>query len=156
MHQGKVEQVGTPQEVFEHPANAFVMDFLGNVNVFHGRVRNGRAVLGGVEIAYPEYPHDEERAAAMYVRPHELEIVRQVNGSGGWEAKVLHVNAAGSVARVQLWAVEFATAIQVEVTPERLAELGLQAGDQVWLSPRRVRVFTGAEAQPASAPDYSI
>ena len=47
MNQGRIEQVGTPEEVFEHPANAFVMDFLGNVNVFHGRVQNGRARLGG-------------------------------------------------------------------------------------------------------------
>ena len=37
MNHGKIEQVGTPAEVFEKPANAFVMDFLGNVNVFHGR-----------------------------------------------------------------------------------------------------------------------
>src|SRR5205807_9103319 len=63
MNQGRVEQAGTPQEVFDRPANAFVMDFLGNVNVFHGRVRNGRAHLGGATVDYPDYPHDEERAA---------------------------------------------------------------------------------------------
>ena len=49
MNHGRIEQVGTPEEVFEHPANAFVMDFLGNVNVFHGRVEGGRALLGGLE-----------------------------------------------------------------------------------------------------------
>ena len=37
MNQGRVEQIGAPDEVFDHPANPFVMDFLGNVNVFHGR-----------------------------------------------------------------------------------------------------------------------
>ena len=36
MNKGRIEQVGTPQEVFDHPATPFVMDFLGNVNVFHG------------------------------------------------------------------------------------------------------------------------
>ena len=76
MNQGRIEQVGTPAEVFEHPANPFVMDFLGNVNVFHGRVQGGRATLGGLEVAYPEYPHDESRAATAFVRSHELEILR--------------------------------------------------------------------------------
>jgi sulfate transport system ATP-binding protein len=53
MNRGRIEQVGTPEEVFEHPANGFVMDFLGNVNVFHGRVEGGRAVAGGLELAVP-------------------------------------------------------------------------------------------------------
>ena len=40
MNKGRIEQVGSPQEVFDHPATPFVMDFLGNVNVFHGRVES--------------------------------------------------------------------------------------------------------------------
>src|SRR4051794_3829714 len=76
MRAGRVEQSGTPQEIFEHPANAFVMDFLGNVNVFHGRVQNGRAHVGSVHLPYPDYPHAEEQKASVYVRPHELEIER--------------------------------------------------------------------------------
>ena len=47
MSQGRVEQAGTPIEVFEHPANAFVMDFLGNVNKLPVRVEGGIALLGG-------------------------------------------------------------------------------------------------------------
>ena len=57
MNKGRIEQVGTPQEVFDHPATPFVMDFLGNVNVFHGRVENGRAFWHGIPIDYPDYPH---------------------------------------------------------------------------------------------------
>ena len=45
MNRGRIEQIGTPQEIFDHPANAFVMDFLGNVNVFHGRIHDGKAFL---------------------------------------------------------------------------------------------------------------
>src|SRR5205814_7018393 len=70
MSRGRIEQQGTPQEVFEHPANAFVMDFLGNVNVFHGRVEGGRALLGGFEMPYPER-EGEGKAITAYVRPHE-------------------------------------------------------------------------------------
>ena len=74
MNQGRVEQAGSPQEVFDHPANPFVMDFLGNVNVFTGRVQNGRATLGSLVVDYPEYPHAEPRDATLYFRPHELDI----------------------------------------------------------------------------------
>src|SRR5262249_59899710 len=53
MRAGKIEQAGTPMEVFEHPANAFVLDFLGNVNVFNVSVQNGMAKLGSMAMPYP-------------------------------------------------------------------------------------------------------
>src|SRR5437762_3009608 len=74
MNQGRIEQFGTPAEVFERPANPFVMDFLGNVNVFHGRVEQGKAVVAGAELGSPDDPHAESEAAAVYVRPHEVVI----------------------------------------------------------------------------------
>ena len=147
MRGGRVEQTGGPQEVFEHPANAFVMNFLGNVNVFHGRVQSGRAVLGSVEVACPEYADPEARPAMVYVRPHELDIERTADKASSLKAKVLHINPAGSVTRVQLHAPEFDVEIQVDVSPSRYAELCLQTGDIVYVSPRRFRVFV---------PEYAI
>ena len=85
MNQGRIEQIGTPAEVFEKPANPFVMDFLGNVNVFHGRVQSGQAMVGNVAIDYPEYPHAEPQAATLYMRPHELDIALKQNGVPGCE-----------------------------------------------------------------------
>ena len=82
MNAGRIEQAGRPEQVFEHPANPFVMDFLGNVNVFHGRVQNGRAVLGGFDVLFPDYPHDEACPAEVYLRPHEIDIDWPANGNG--------------------------------------------------------------------------
>jgi sulfate transport system ATP-binding protein len=147
MRRGRVEQIGTPQEIFEHPANAFVMDFLGNVNVFHGRVQGGRVRVGEMEVAVPEYAHADEQSATLYVRPHEREIDRTPGEAGGLEARVLHVNAAGSVAKVQLLVLESRANLSVELSRERLAELALASGEHVYVFPRRVRVFL---------PDYSI
>ena len=93
------------------------MDFLGNVNVFHGRVQNGRAVLGAMEVAYPEYDADESRPAAVYVRPHELDIDRTPEGVSSLKAKVVHINPAGSVTRVQLLSPDFGVGINVDVSP---------------------------------------
>jgi sulfate transport system ATP-binding protein len=141
MNEGRVEQVGTPAEVFEHPANAFVMDFLGNVNVFHGRVEKGKAVVSGLEVAYPEYPHDEAADAAVYVRPHEFAIEHNKESAESLEAKVLHVNPTGSRAKVELRIVESEQLINAELTAERFGELALKSGDTVYVSARKARVF---------------
>jgi sulfate transport system ATP-binding protein len=146
MRQGRIEQSGSPQDIFDHPASAFVMDFLGNVNIFHGRLERGRLVMGDVEVGYDGHADSNGDATSVYVRPHELDIERSPD-SRGLAARVLHVNPAGSVARVQLVAVELGMPILVELSRERLGELALQAEETVYVIPRKVRVF---------APDYSI
>ena len=137
MNHGRIEQAGSPDDVFEHPANPFVMDFLGNVNVFHGRVQNGRAMLGSMEVAYPDYPHQEARAATVYVRPHELEIERAPNGVASLKARIERINPAGSVAKVFLLASEFGVGLNVELESRTLSRAALKAGDTVYVSPRR-------------------
>jgi sulfate transport system ATP-binding protein len=141
MRGGRVEQEGTPQEVFDRPANPFVMDFLGNVNVFHGRVHDGKVLLPGFEMAYPDCPEGESRAATAYVRPHELEIDRRANGDGSLLAKVLQVNPNGSVAKVRLESTNSNLELNVELNLDRYAELALQPGELVHVAPRRFRVF---------------
>ncbi len=151
MQGGRVEQVGTPAEVFEHPANPFVMDFLGNVNVFHGRVQNGRASIGPLDLAAPDHAHTNG-SATFYVRPHELDVLAQPNGVESLKAQVLHLNPAGPVMRVRLLARDFGVPLQVDLSHERHAELRLKAGDTVYVAPRRLRVFP----VETPAPDYSI
>jgi sulfate transport system ATP-binding protein len=141
MNSGRIEQHGTPQDVFDHPANPFVMDFLGNVNVFQGRIQNGKMLLGGIEMAYPEYPHGESRAATAYIRPHELDIDRSPADASSLRAKVLQINPNGSVAKVRLESEGSALELNVEINLDRYAELGLQPGDLVHVAPRRFRVF---------------
>jgi sulfate/thiosulfate transport system ATP-binding protein len=141
MNQGRVEQVGTPAEVFEHPANAFVMDFLGDVNVFQGRVEHGKAVVPGLEVEYPDYTHTEAREAALYVRPHEFLVERSRNGAGSIEARVSHINWTGSRVKLELRALGSGQLINAELTAERCGDLRLRTGDIVHVIPRRVHVF---------------
>ena len=141
MNRGHVEQIGAPEEIFDKPASPFVMDFLGNVNVFQGVVQGGRARLGDLEVAYPEYPYDESRAATAFIRSHELEIVRKRNGRPSLEAKVTHVNPARPVVKVRVYSETFGVVLTVDVSWERYAELELRVGDTVYVSPRQLRVF---------------
>ncbi len=146
MNQAKVEQVGTPAEVFHHPASEFVMDFLGNVNVFRGRVEHGKAVWGNVSVELPSSAPQRASQANLYVRPHELEIARHVNGTASLSAQITRINPAGSYAKVALVTTDGGE-LHVDLPFERLKALALQAGEQVYVSPRNVRVFV---------PDYEI
>ena len=146
MNQAKIEQVGTPAEVFHHPATEFVMDFLGQVNVFRGRIEGGRAVVGGIEIEAPALVAEKSGAAKVYVRPHELNIERKLNGKSALAATVTRINPAGSLAKVALTTSEGGQ-IQVDLPFDRLEQLHLTAGDRVYVSPKQARVF---------APEYEI
>src|SRR5947209_7050568 len=129
---GRLEQTGTPDEILEHPANAFVMDFLGDVNVLPGRVHGGRAVLGGVEVECAGWPGQPgAKSVPLYARPHELEIDAARNGAAGLRARVVHVNPLGAVARVELVVPDLGVEVSVDVTPDRCAELALKKGDVV-------------------------
>ena len=93
MNAGRIEQVGTPAQVFEEPASPFVMRFLGAVNVFRGHVDGGRAYVGDLEFSAPALR--EREPAHVFVRPHELEIsVAPVPGS--FAAEVERVTVLGA------------------------------------------------------------
>jgi len=157
INRGRVEQAGTPQEVFDRPANPFVMDFLGNVNVFQGRVENGTfrtavenvdgMLEGNLELSYPEYTSDEILPMRLYVRPHEMDIQRIPESIASLEARVLHIHTAGPVARIQLGAVHQDLEVTAELSLARCAELGLRKDDIVHIVPRRLRGFVTAAAQ---------
>jgi sulfate/thiosulfate transport system ATP-binding protein len=141
MNDGKIEQEGTPEDLFERPTTHFVMSFLGEVNTFHGRVQNGRAIFPGMEAAFPEHPHANVKAARAYARPHELDIQRSRRDERCLPATVRHVNPVGAVARVELLLVDQETVVQANLSRERYLELQLRQGDAVFVVPRQLRIF---------------
>jgi sulfate transport system ATP-binding protein len=142
MNQGRIEQVGSPDEIFDHPATAFVIRFMGNVNVFHGRVQNGKAHLGPLALDYPDHPHAEERPAAGFTRPYDLDVERTAEGGGGFWATLRHATPAGAVMRLELVG-EDGAPLQVEIPRDRHEALRPQLGERLYLRPRTVRVFVG-------------
>jgi sulfate transport system ATP-binding protein len=159
MNKGRIEQAGAPDDVFARPANAFVTDFLGHVNVFHGRLRDGRAhiqVPGGdasFNVTLPETALDipiegEDEAITAYIRPHEVDIDRDSHGSDSMFAVVTRINRSGPMVKVALVAQEGQLPLDVELPHERDEELSLVSGDRVWVYPRQIRVFRRDEASP--------
>jgi len=144
MNQGKIEQVGSPNEVYEHPSNPFVMNFLGSVNLFHARVHDGEAHIGPSSAPVSA---SQDTATIGYVRPHELDIARQRNGSPTVEAVIRHIHASGPTVRVELARRDNGELMEAELTRERFGELALKTGEEVHVKARKLQVFTE---------DYSI
>ena len=138
MNAGRVEQVGTPAQVFEEPASPFVMRFLGAVNVWRGHVEGQRAYAHGLEFALPGAA--DRKQAHVFVRPHELEIHRSA-APGSFPAQVDRVIPLGATFRIELSTREHGTSLDAEVEARRGEVLNLAPGDRVHVSPRRVRVF---------------
>jgi sulfate transport system ATP-binding protein len=159
MNQGKIEQVGTPEEVYDHPANAFVYNFLGNVNLFHARVEDGRLDEGPGPIATATQTLDPAasiiaaatqpangsatattKSKVAYVRPHDVEVFR-TGGDNALPAKVDHIGFAGSVVNVTLKRQDTQELIEATLTRDRYKELDLRTEDEVFIRPKNAKVF---------------
>ena len=144
MNKGKVEQIGTPTEVYEHPASPFVYGFLGAVNLFHGRVDGDHLAVGDVRLQHGDPAQAVSGDAIGFARPHELEIVTDPAGNVGLEARVARVMAFGATARIELYAdngIDQAIHYEVELPRARVAELNLQPEQTVRLVPAKLRLF---------------
>jgi sulfate transport system ATP-binding protein len=139
MNQAKIEQIGTPQEVYDHPATPFVYQFLGNVNV----LRAAALVKAGAP-ANPSAVHSNGR---VYVRPHDIEVVPHETGAAGITAVLRYIHAAGPQARLTLEQVETREIVEAEISRVELARLGLQLNGLVLLRLRQSHSF---------AEDYAI
>lgn len=152
MNHGQIEQIGSPAEVYDKPASEFVVQFIGQVNLFRGRVHRGWAHIGdAVRLAMPEYEQTAHADAVAYVRPHELELHLQPNGTGGYlVADVENITVAGALLRLDLRQDGTDEPIRVEVPRGNPAQEKLKSGDRVYLRPIKHRVFIDENAGTAS------
>jgi sulfate/thiosulfate transport system ATP-binding protein len=152
MNRGRVEQVGTPTEVYEHPATPFVYGFLGAVNTFHGRIEGSHLRVGEETLLHDAEPAAQGAEAVAFARPHELNIVTDPASTEGVGAIVARILAFGASARVELESVAKGsvngapTQYEVVLPRDEIAGLGLCEGQVVRLVPSRMRVFHGQAA----------
>ncbi|HMH56703.1 MAG TPA: sulfate ABC transporter ATP-binding protein [Gemmatimonadales bacterium] len=145
MNEGRIEQNGTPEEVYERPATPFVYGFLGDVNLFHGRIHQGRVNIGESELEAPEWAGAPDQDGIAYVRTYDVEVEPSRSRASSLEAVVRHVRAFGPVVRVELDLVDGGRTIEAHIPRGRFESLGLTKGKRVYVSPTNVRVF----AQPS-------
>src|SRR5688572_21323819 len=145
MSQGRVEQVGTPDEVYDRPATPFVYEFLGHVNRLPCTVARGRA-----RVWHQEFGVDTEETVEQigrgqaYVRPEDIEIVPRSPGEEGTRARVLHVSTLGPIVRVELLVQGLSEPVEAELPRAMHRALGLRHGLDVLVRARSARVFPDA------------
>jgi sulfate transport system ATP-binding protein len=147
LRMGRVEQIGTPEEIYDNPASPFVYDFLGNVNLFSGRMRDGTVVIGNAGFAAPETAGESDSDAIAFVRPHDIRVTREPGGPATLAARVIRSNAAGPLANLELVRLDTGGQFTVQLSKEQFQQLQLKAGEPVFVELRNVKVFSD---------DYSI
>jgi len=156
MNHGHVEQIGSPQQVYDAPATPFVYQFLGNINLFHSRVHAGWARVGGLRMPVPEYDDTEHAPAMAYVRPHDIDLLREPEDNDTTLAATINrVSQLGSLVRLELTQMPGGEVAEVEMTRERYAADPLQTGDLVFIKPRQWRVFLQEDSNLAPPAHWS-
>jgi sulfate transport system ATP-binding protein len=189
MSHGRIEQVGTPEEVYNSPVNSFVYDFLGNYNQFEG----WQDESNNIELAEYDYVTPNKKSSSsndsswlsrysipglvkklipqpeaqeykpvndanpasvttstsethagkkikIYSRPHELEVTRNPEGKSYITAKVIHINPAGPLVKLELER-KNGELLQAEITRNQFDELKVQKNDSLFVRPEKMRVF---------------
>jgi sulfate transport system ATP-binding protein len=147
MNEGRVEQIGTPGDIYDRPATPFVASFVGGANVLRGRVSNGRATVGplGAEVPTPAGAADGA-AVHAFVRPHEVRLTKFVEtaqtGSPVALARVDRLAFIGAYVKVTLRLPDDGT-LTVELGKAEFEALHIQAGDRVMTDLQEAKIFLG-------------
>jgi sulfate/thiosulfate transport system ATP-binding protein len=143
MKDGKIEQIGTPSEVYHQPATAFVYEFMGNANRLRCRIDRGRASIGPLNVPAPEYPELRDAPGVAFVRPHDL-VINDAR-SEGLEARVRQVFVAGPAIRVELALLTNGDMLEAELPHGSPGDL-ITRDKLVSLTMTKVRAFPDAVA----------
>jgi sulfate transport system ATP-binding protein len=148
MNQGNIEQIGAPDEVYAHPATPFVYGFLGNVNLFHGRVEGDNIHVGKNRLQHDQTNTISDGASVIaFARPHELEITEEIENGTGVLATIDRILSFGLNAKVELTASnspdskETPQFYEVEIPRTELDKRGFTEGQRVRIIPSQLRIF---------------
>jgi len=133
MNAGRIEQFASPEEVYERPANPFVYGFLGSYNLFHAR--HDGASRGQDETA------SRGDAPVTFVRPHDIEILRDNEDGSAIAAKVTHIGFAGAAVNVELLKLDDHQQVDAELSTQTYRDLALKLDDQVFIRLRNPHSF---------------
>jgi sulfate/thiosulfate transport system ATP-binding protein len=147
MHEGRVEQIGTPDEIYNEPASAFVAGFVGSSNVLQGRVVAGHVQFGDHRVAGADHLDDGAPARA-FVRPHDVRISTVDRNGGSVPAVVERLVTLGWLSRANLRLPD-GHVVLAELPRDELT--GVTEGSTVWVDLRRAKAFDAPAVVDVSA-----
>jgi sulfate/thiosulfate transport system ATP-binding protein len=141
LREGKIEQIGTPKEIYDHPATPFVYDFLGNVNLFKGHVHDGSMHIGAGKFAAPQISEDGNTPVTAFVRSHDIRVSSQPSTPAAFAAKVVRCYPVGPITRLELQRIESGEAFTAHLTKEQFEEVKPEPGGRVYVELQNVKIF---------------
>ncbi|HEY1787856.1 MAG TPA: sulfate/molybdate ABC transporter ATP-binding protein [Verrucomicrobiae bacterium] len=141
LREGRIEQIGTPEDVYDHPATPFVYDFLGNVNLFKGRVRDGSVQIGETKFDAPGVEGDNGLVATAFVRPYDVHVSRDPAGPASFAASVIRFHVIGPLAELELQRTDSGETFTAQLSKDRFHELDPHPGDHLYVELQNVKVF---------------
>jgi sulfate transport system ATP-binding protein len=152
MNRGRIEQVGTTDEVYERPATPFVFDFLGSVNLLPGTVQGRKLSINGTTLTLESNNIHPAGEVDIYVRPHDLRVVEE--SSPGLDAVVRTIQRTGAIVRLVAQLDHSEESIEVELSHLDPFALKRKAGDKIRLLPVSYGLFPRApHDKPQTLPD---
>jgi sulfate/thiosulfate transport system ATP-binding protein len=152
MSHGRIEQVGSPEEVYDRPATPFVYEFLGHVNRVPCSVARGRAKVWHQEFGVDTSVVEQIGRGQAYIRPEDIEILACTLGEEGTRARVLHLSSLGPITRVELQVPGLAEPVEAEIPRARQHELGLRVGAEMLVRARAASIVCGGDLIQHPAP----
>ena len=151
MHEGRIEQAGSTQEIYNEPSTPFVASFVGAANVVRGIVIGGRIQFGEQQLDGAGHM-DEGAAAHAYIRPHDVLISRtSINGSSS-PATIERINDLGWMSKIHV-VLPDGQQLTAQVPNEHL--IGATAGEAVWVDLRNAKIFPPAGAVPSQSDELA-
>jgi sulfate/thiosulfate transport system ATP-binding protein len=144
MNHGKIEQIGTPEDVFHRPETEFVMNFIGQVNQFHGRVEHGKGLFGKLVINDDQINGADNTNARLFVRPHEIRVTSKPTGNQEVPVRIVHIHLAGPRVRLELEDDENKI-LQVDMSHDDFMKTQLKKNDKAFVSLQKSRIFISDE-----------
>lgn len=137
MNQGIIQQMGTPQEIYDEPQNAFVADFVGESNIVDGIMRRDRLVeIFGIPVSCVDSGFGRDEAVDVVIRPEDIEIVPAENGL--WSGTITDITYKGAYYDIKVQSGAFCWSLQrsVPVMPgERVGLYVIPSNIQIMKKP---------------------
>jgi len=145
MHEGDVQQVGTPDTVYNQPATPFVAGFVGSANVINGLVIGGHVQFGEQMLDGASHLSDGS-AATAYVRPHDVKLSLSPNGGSNSQGTVRRIADLGWASKVSL---ELNDGQKLVAHSPNEQIRGIRDGSTVYVDLRDAKVFAPKGNQPS-------
>jgi len=137
MDKGRIEQVGTPREVYEQPASAFVHEFIGESIVLPVIIEAGGVCFGGRRLALDPQGLADGRAS-LFIRPYDVAIAAD-GAAAPFNGTVTRVHGLGAARRVEIELQAASDVHLIEVDAPRLPLV--EVGQPIGLKPHSYRLF---------------